>query len=609
MSATIEIKYYNSFWLKKMATIVAVSDVEPGSSPPVPNTATTVGSQTAGNNTLTVTNAEATSVGVGQEISYTLSGITYNFTIILKTIGGTNTVLTLSDPLATAVIAGTILTFGKIVNNAWLPSRYLSTTDRDWYIEEARIRGGYNNTSVDFGVKAYIVEESSQRERLLSTLIYSGIFNSKTGVNNTNQFSVADDITRSVDPAQGSIQKLYAEDTNLIIFQELKVSRALIDKDAVYSAEGQPITTSGVQVIGQVQAYAGNYGIGLHPESFAVYGYRKYFTDDYQNAVLRLSQDGITEISAYGMFDYFRDQLSNTSLVNGYIYGMWDMHNKQYVLSIQPTSGQSATLSFDEDSNGWTSFFSYIPNFGISLRNNFYTINEGKIWKHYASSVPKATFYNVFYKSNVTLVFNPNVSVSKSFLTVNYEGTQNWNLSSTTTDPSVLFIGSITGTTLTVTSVISGTIIIGQVLSGNAILPNTIITGYIGGTGGVGTYTVNIIQTIPSTNITIIVPNSFYTETDNSATVNQYFFPSTLSGLEDQLFENRFKKKENKYFANILNISAVQQGEVQWGQTIAGIKGFYATATFTCNNATITSNLNEKAELYAVSAEYVESSY
>jgi hypothetical protein len=194
-----------------------------------------------------------------------------------------------------------------------LPSRYATTQDRDWYIEEARIRGGYNNTSVDFGVKAYIVDESPQRERLLSTLIYSGVFNSKTGLNNTNQFSVADDITRAVDPAQGSIQRLYAEDTNLIIFQELKVSRALINKDAVYSAEGQPMTTSGTQVIGQIQSYAGNYGIGSHPESFAVYGYRKYFTDRNQNVVLRLSQDGITEISAYGMIDYFRDNLSSVA--------------------------------------------------------------------------------------------------------------------------------------------------------------------------------------------------------------------------------------------------------------------------------------------------------
>jgi hypothetical protein len=532
MSATIEIKYYNSFWLKKMATITAVSAVNPNSPTPAPNTAASVGASTIGQSTLTITNAAAASVGIGQSISYTISSVIYTYTIILKTLSGANTILTLSSPITGAnVPGGTILTFGEIDNNAWLPSRYESTPDRDWYIEESRIRGGYENTSVDLGVKAYIVEDSPQREKLPSTLIYSGVFNSRTGVNNTNQFSVADDITRTVDPAQGSIQKLYAEDTNLIIFQELKVSRALIDKDAIYSAEGQPMTTSGSMVIGQVQSYAGNYGIGSHPESFAVYGYRKYFVDNYQNVVLRLSQDGITEISAYGMLDYFRDQLSNTSLVNGSIYGMWDMHNKQYVLSIQPTSGESNTLSFDEDSNGWTSFFSFIPNGGLSLRNNFYTVYSGKIWKHYITSVPKATFYDTNYESNVTIVFNPYVSVSKSFLTINYEGTQNWRLS------------------------------------------------------------------------------SLETETDTSVIIKEYYFPSTLAGLEDQLFENKFKKKENKYFANILNISAVQEGEIQWGQSISGIKGFYATATFACLNGSVDSITNQKAELYAVSAEYVESSY
>ena len=94
------------------------------------------------------------------------------------------------------------------------------------------------------------------------------------------QESDDNDITRTVDPAKGTIQLLYAEDTNLIIFQEYKVNRALIDKDAIYTAEGQPLTTSSNLVIGQVQSYAGEYGIATNPESFAVYGYRKYFTEN-----------------------------------------------------------------------------------------------------------------------------------------------------------------------------------------------------------------------------------------------------------------------------------------------------------------------------------------
>ena len=228
MSATIEIKYYNSFWLKKIASIAAVSSLETtGTEAGVaPNTAFPV---SIGTNTITIANADATGVGLGQSLSYTISSVEYVYTIILKAVSGSNTVLTLSKVITGSPSVGTELTFGKILNNVWLPSRYDNNINTDWYIEETRIRGGYNNTTVDLGVKAYIVEESPQRERLINTLIYSGVFNSKTGVNNTNQFSVAEDITRTVDPAQGSIQKLYAEDTNLIIFQELKVSRALID--------------------------------------------------------------------------------------------------------------------------------------------------------------------------------------------------------------------------------------------------------------------------------------------------------------------------------------------------------------------------------------------
>ena len=98
-----------------------------------------------------------------------------------------------------------------------------STDGTSWVVEESRIRGGYNNTNVDYGVKAYLVEDNPNASFRINAMIYSGIYNSRTGINNTNVFSVGEDITKAVDPANGSIQKLYAEDTNLIVFQESKV--------------------------------------------------------------------------------------------------------------------------------------------------------------------------------------------------------------------------------------------------------------------------------------------------------------------------------------------------------------------------------------------------
>ena len=248
-----------------------------------------------------------------------------------------------------------------------------------YVIEESRIRGGYNNTTVSNGVKAYLVEDEPNASNRINSLIYSGIYNSRTGVNETNVFSVGEEITKSADPANGSIQRLYAEDTNLLIFQESKVSRALIDKDAIYSAEGGGSITNVNTTIGTIMPYAGKFGISTDPGSFAAYGYRKYFSDKNNNAVLRLSMDGITEISNYGMRDYFRDELNKIDDNNGdqgSIVGGWDVHNKQYVLSTKKVNTtEFNTLCFDEDVLGWTSFFTYNPEQIISLRNKLYTIN------------------------------------------------------------------------------------------------------------------------------------------------------------------------------------------------------------------------------------------
>ena len=143
----------------------------------------------------------------------------------------------------------------KKINQSWSAAGGYdrSNAQYDWYVEESRIKGDYNGKFAGISPRAFLVTDNNTQETFGNTIIYSGIFNSRTDINETNQFSIANDITRTVDPSKGTIQKLYAEDTNLTIFQERKVNRALIDKDAIYTAEGQPITTSTNLVIGQIQ--------------------------------------------------------------------------------------------------------------------------------------------------------------------------------------------------------------------------------------------------------------------------------------------------------------------------------------------------------------------
>jgi hypothetical protein len=531
MSATIELKYFNTFWLKRMESL---ADVVSGTTS---NYVSSDGPEFQIGDSLS-----EDELNIGQEVSFSYNDPVVHYTGYIIEKG--NVDVGVPDSPSTFVLkaapspdieAGFVpveITFGKIVNFDSVPLAYASNTDRDWLIEESRVRGGYNNTSVDFGVRAYIAEDESTQQRMSNSMIYSGIFNSRTGVNNTNQFSVGEDITRTISPANGSIQKLYAEDTNLIIFQEKKVSRSLINKDAIYSAEGNATITSAPVIIGQNVAFAGEYGISKDPESFAVNGYRKYFADRNQNVVCRLSMDGITVISNYGMVDFFRDKLS--SVGNGLITGGWDAHNKQYILSIQQgSSGKGLqeynTLSFDESVVGWTGLFSYKPNQVLSLNNNYYTTNSGKLYKHYTletGSTNRSTFYGTTYDSDVTLVFNGNPSLVKNFQTVGYEGDSGWQM------------------------------------------------------------------------------DSFITNVDTALPITPNFLASNLSQMQNNMMVNNFKLKEDKYFANLVNDTSSQYGEVLWGQSSSGIKGFYGEVKMKIRNSN-----SGKKELFAVNTKFVPSSY
>jgi hypothetical protein len=99
------------------------------------------------------------------------------------------------------------------------------------------------------------------------------------------------------------------------------------------------------------------------------------------------------------------------------------------------------------------------------------------------------------------------------------------------------FTGSISTTTLTVTSVLSGTIAVGQAIFGQGVSQNTVITALGTGSGGVGTYTVSNSQTVAST------------------TINSVASPAIVTGAIS---------------GTTLTVSAVTSGTLRIGQTIDG---------------------------------------
>jgi hypothetical protein len=276
-----------------------------------------------------------------------------------------------------------------------------------------------------------------------------------------------------------------------------------------------------------------------------VYGYRKYFADRDRGSIMRLSRDGLTEISEYGMSNFFRDILRDVDenyksvYNNSYTYasngstvgppieyfinlttnanelpvgakvlyeltpgsgiyanasvtgdeitikkavqgsvtvyvsiepraplpgevlvfeyydkdkitGGWDTYDRFYTVSIKdpvvgiaPTKagdinedGFNQTVVFDEAVLGWTSRYSYVPDFIFSIKNDYLTTKSGQVWKHNNTT---SNTRNVFYgaatqPSAIQFVFNNNPSINKNFLTLGYEGSNGWQCDSFNSD-------------------------------------------------------------------------------------------------------------------------------------------------------------------------------
>ena len=284
-------------------------------------------------------------------------------------------------------------------------------------VESNRIRDSFNKPFIQNGVKASSVLKDSdyKEERRKYGLIYSGVYNSISGLNNLNQFTIGEKITKDINPTYGSIQKIHARDTDLITLCEDKVLKILADKDAVFNADGKKQLTATDIVLGQAVPFSGEFGISRNPESFASESYRTYFTDKARGCVMRLSRDGLTPISNHGMKDWFRDNLK----LGDKLIGSYDDRNDEYNITI----GSQTTVSFREDVTGWVSFKSFVPENAVSCNNNYYTFKDGNAWLH-DSNTTRNTFYGIHTDSSFNVILNDLPSVVKSYNTLEYEGSQ-----------------------------------------------------------------------------------------------------------------------------------------------------------------------------------------
>ena len=148
---------------------------------------------------------------------------------------------------------------------------------------------------------------------------------------------------------------------------------------------------------------------------------------------MRLSRDGLTPISDYGMSDWFKDNLK----ISNTIIGSYDDRNDEYNVKLTSASMNQSSqkaywsfnsvLTYSERVKGWVSFKSFTDmELGDSMANDYYTFKDGEIWRHHeeVSGVGYNKFYGEQHGSTLTAILNDNPGVVKTFNTINYEGSE-----------------------------------------------------------------------------------------------------------------------------------------------------------------------------------------
>jgi hypothetical protein len=258
-------------------------------------------------------------------------------------------------------------------------------------------------------------------------LTYSEPYNENSNLNGLNEFNLGKaNFKEDVDKKYGYIQHLYSRDTDLLLFQEDKVSKVLYGKNLLSGADGSESLTAVEDVLGQQIAFMGEYGISRNPESFAFNGFAIYFTDAKRGAVMKLTNNGLEEISANGMRGYFRDSFKKN--IDGVKLGEFDPYQDQYVLSVKDPSGDY-TITYDEKVKGFTSFHSFDPQYMIGMNGNFFTFNDGELYIHHSEEGTRNQYYDGgIAESKLSLMVNDEPSEVKILKAISFEGSSPWDV-------------------------------------------------------------------------------------------------------------------------------------------------------------------------------------
>lgn len=263
---------------------------------------------------------------------YTITGIPNRYTIQINYATATATIPGgVSDNILDKNQSG-------VLNQAVIQLNNIGNKNSDYNaycygngVESNRILDGFNEPWLKYSLRASGVIEDYEEQIKDTSVTYSGLYRWDSSINRLNEFNLSLANFKNLDKNFGTVQKLYARTTDLVVLHQDKITSVLYGKNLLVDAVGGGSVASVPEVLGTQIALPYEFGISSNPESFAVWSDRMYFSDAKRGVVLQMQGDQVMQISRMGMSDYFRDLLASTP--NMAKLGAYDPYNHNYVIA------------------------------------------------------------------------------------------------------------------------------------------------------------------------------------------------------------------------------------------------------------------------------------
>lgn len=223
-------------------------------------------------------------------------------------------------------------------------------------------------------------------EMTKANLRFSDEYNPESQILGLNTFDALNDQRLGIEG--GAATGLAVADEVLVALQEVETVAVYVGQGFVNTSDGNSFLAKTESVIGDFVKYRGRRGC-IHQASIVTNAGSVYYLDSRKGAVIRRSQDGLTQISEYGKEGGGIQALISTLCLahealgaNSRIVGGWDPQYQCYVLSFINTADSTGySFYWHEKSNTWSFRTDMRPEFWGTFGQYQLAFLSGALWK------------------------------------------------------------------------------------------------------------------------------------------------------------------------------------------------------------------------------------